>query len=709
MIDPMKKTIVLLLLIISVLPLCCCDSDFEFIFPEQWVVYDNDVLELNEYNYSQSCTVYQGLRKINNKEYKYQRVYYVPCEPNTEYSMQCFAKETVFYLASAVQAPESCSEEGSLTSVMSNRVGGKVIDRILTITTGENDKYLIFSFDANNLHVLSSQETIEEEYKLLIKNTVLIKGSALYMCGDRKEIYTHDTNYKEKYTVNALKKARMQSDIEWTPIADMPSMNGNFSAGVTQRGLPYSSVKGYNKFVGVDVLQETFMTCLENPNGILYTYHCNDVAINNYSTVYDSALKKNVCRSDGKIIGRVQQQNASCYYGTVCSSIVGYAIGLPYYETTYSFSNKNMTEISLELEKMRSGDVIIQSRTEGGGGHTVMILDLERNSKGIVKYVTYAESNYSNCHVVKVTADEFVLRFFVESPLNTYTMARAYRYDNFDKNIIAEYTADAFSEKEEKSVLILEEGFDTVGCVFIGNEEYFDYTYDGTSRELILDIPCAEIKDRIIKISRSDMDRSYLTSQEDYNYGNGVICLDRGNKSIYSIYEDIVITIFDAKGVSYVEIEDKEGKTVNLSLQNSVDMKNGTHTLLVKKGELSSGYYTVKALDGEGIVLGFQELVVYGEFSVAILNGYSERGVIIPKDGMVEGRFLSYDEFLTPLYVSRVGVTGVVYDTAPVNSDGSFEISCDDESHTYLKFHYTCNYGRVTTAAYWVYKGTACQ
>jgi len=668
-----------------------------------------NLLLTEDYFYNKSCVVYEGKKKINTKEYHYQRVYYMPCEKNTEYVMQCFKEDMVVFLGSAPRSPEDCGEENSLTAIMSNRVNGKPIDRILTVTTGENDKYLIFAFNTDELGLLSFPTEIDRVYEGYISNTVIKKGDSFSICGYSSEGYTHDPDYKSEYIQNAVKKSEMLSRILWTPKKNMPSMNGVFSPDKPSQGFPYSSVKGYNKFVGVDVLPETFLTCLENPNGILYSYNCNEVAIKNYSMTFDSTYGKNVCSTLGKVYESIGQQNASCYYGTVCSSLVGYAIGLPYYETTYSFANKDMEEVPMDLNKVRSGDIVVQFRSENGGGHTVIILDVEKDPSGEVKYITYSESNYSNCHLDRVTADEFVLRFLKESSLNTYSIAKIFRYSGIENNTILEYSGKAFTEKNGKSILVLDKSVDRVGCVFIDGKEFFDYTYDLSTHQLVLDISSKSIESSTVKLSRSDMDRAYLTQAKSYNYGGGAIALDRGNKSVYSVNDDIVITLFAGKGVDGVEILREGMKELSCSFKNSVDMGNQTHTLTIEKGTLESGYYTVNAVDKNNKILGTQELMVYGDSVTVITNGYSDKGIIIPEDNMIKGKVQLYDGFLTPMYVSRVGITGVVYDTAPINSDGSFEISCgSDATQSYIKIHYLCNYGRVATPAFRVFYGKAC-
>lgn len=72
--------------------------------------------------------------------------------------------------------------------------------------------------------------------------------------------------------INAVRKRAQQiTNIRWEAKSDVPRKTGHFAAGGTYTGIPYSSVKEMDKFVGFDVSFHTFMTAVNNPRSVLYT------------------------------------------------------------------------------------------------------------------------------------------------------------------------------------------------------------------------------------------------------------------------------------------------------------------------------------------------------------------------------------------------------------------------------------------------------
>ena len=144
-------------------------------------------------------------------------------------------------------------------------------------------------------------------------------------------------------------RAGQLANIKWTPLAKMPSQNGFFNAGDTRKGVPYSSVKELEKFVGTYVSFYTFMTAVSNPKSVLYTENVRNAPYH------------------GK--------NCSTYYGTVCSMSVNYVLGLPY---SYSTSHyKQLDDFFLvnpqEVNAIEVGDILLQE-----GVHVIIVADLVR-------------------------------------------------------------------------------------------------------------------------------------------------------------------------------------------------------------------------------------------------------------------------------------------------------------------------------------------
>lgn len=149
------------------------------------------------------------------------------------------------------------------------------------------------------------------------------------------------------------KKAHQIADIEWTPLKDIPGLTKPIPAGITRTGIPYSSVKEKDKFVGLEVSFHTFMTALHNPRSVVYT---DDVKEPPYNGL-----------------------NCGPYYGTVCSGVVNYALGIdrPYessmYESIpYIAKVKNQTP-----DNIYSGDILWND------GHVVLVIDVKRDKDGL--------------------------------------------------------------------------------------------------------------------------------------------------------------------------------------------------------------------------------------------------------------------------------------------------------------------------------------
>lgn len=159
------------------------------------------------------------------------------------------------------------------------------------------------------------------------------------------------------------KKAHQIADIEWTPLKDIPGLTKPIPAGVMRTGIPYSSVKEKDKFVGQEVSFHTFMTALHNPRSVLYT---EDVKEPPYCGI-----------------------NCGPYYGTVCSGAVNYALGIdrPYESSMY----KNVPYIAMvknqSAEGVCSGDILWSP------GHVVLVIDVKKDESGKPQSYTILESN----------------------------------------------------------------------------------------------------------------------------------------------------------------------------------------------------------------------------------------------------------------------------------------------------------------------------
>lgn len=160
-----------------------------------------------------------------------------------------------------------------------------------------------------------------------------------------------------------IKKAHQIADIEWMPLKSVPSRSENWiSAGTPMQGIPYSSVKEKDKFVGQEVSFYTFMSAVHNPRSVLYT---EDVKKFPY-----------------------HGENCGMYYGTVCSMAVNYALGIErpveskmYESLPYITRVKNQN-----IDNLYVGDILWSK------GHVVLIIGIERDEERIPKSFAILES-----------------------------------------------------------------------------------------------------------------------------------------------------------------------------------------------------------------------------------------------------------------------------------------------------------------------------
>ncbi len=71
-------------------------------------------------------------------------------------------------------------------------------------------------------------------------------------------------------------KALLMRWAKWTPKHAIPNNAGSFSSGKTITGLPYSSVKEMQKFIGLDVSIYTFLTAVNNPYNLINSEYYTD-------------------------------------------------------------------------------------------------------------------------------------------------------------------------------------------------------------------------------------------------------------------------------------------------------------------------------------------------------------------------------------------------------------------------------------------------
>ena len=212
---------------------------------------------------------------------------------------------------------------------------------------------------------------------------------------------------------NVLRRATQLANITWTPLLDVPGNAGVYPAFSEVLGIPYSSTKQINKYVGQDVSFHTFMTAVHNPRSVLYTENLREAPY--YGT------------------------NCACYYGTVCSSAVAYALDLAApYSSSYYPTLPGFYEVpNQELEYLKPGDILQRK------GHVFMIYRLHKNRQGVITGVSYFEAASRYARISTIPADSFKSRVENEHFI-------AYRYETIDE--VRRYEATPYVAVGNESV-----------------------------------------------------------------------------------------------------------------------------------------------------------------------------------------------------------------------------------------------------------------
>ncbi len=127
-------------------------------------------------------------------------------------------------------------------------------------------------------------------------------------------------------------------DFKWTPVRNLPTnykdgsvklakfLQGHFPAWRPQTGLNYSAARFAEKYVGINVSFETYISALSNPDSVMYTRNLQG--------------KHNL---------------SSAYYGTVCSEFASYVFDLPFHIDCQQWSSLEDIEeiIPVPLEALQ--------------------------------------------------------------------------------------------------------------------------------------------------------------------------------------------------------------------------------------------------------------------------------------------------------------------------------------------------------------------
>ena len=171
---------------------------------------------------------------------------------------------------------------------------------------------------------------------------------------------------------NAIRRAHQCAYLTYTPVADLPNIKEDVTAGTTVRGIAYSSVRIEGLYVPNCASLDTYMTAMLNPNSYLYT--------------------------------RISPApNSRGYMGTVCSAFASYCLNLPCVYTTHQLAQvENIQAVEDQtVQGLELGALLLHV-----SDHVAVVTDVIRNEQGQVVGAEVSESIHPRVVSRLWTADE---------------------------------------------------------------------------------------------------------------------------------------------------------------------------------------------------------------------------------------------------------------------------------------------------------------
>ena len=202
---------------------------------------------------------------------------------------------------------------------------------------------------------------------------------------------------------NFLARCRHMTEFKWTPTQQVylakdkdgypyyaPCRNGKAPEVAEEiRGIPYSSARIANKFVGIDISFDTFLTAVQNPASVLYQRDNSDFNAPEYNCAID---------------------NTFFYYGTVCSAFADYVYDMPVHRCTYEWGlSQDFYELTDGTANcLQLGDCMVVNRADGTvGGHIRVVSGIGRDEQGKVRMIEVSEGVTATATARWYTAEEF--------------------------------------------------------------------------------------------------------------------------------------------------------------------------------------------------------------------------------------------------------------------------------------------------------------
>lgn len=217
--------------------------------------------------------------------------------------------------------------------------------------------------------------------------------------------------------MNAVKKAHQMTDLPISPVSTLYAHKGkSYKKGKKETGVIYSSARELDCFVGQDVSFHTFMTALHNPRSVLYTDRIDKPPYHG--------------------------SNCGAYYGTVCSGLITYALGISVTQRSADILVSDDYELIKDQSArgIRIADLICKN------GHPRLVTGMDKNRDGSIKSVEISVAASKGCRRYKVEGEKAFNELLKK---NNYQI---YRYKNLSKNLSYTPANEFVAVEGEKSV-----------------------------------------------------------------------------------------------------------------------------------------------------------------------------------------------------------------------------------------------------------------
>lgn len=360
--------------------------------------------------------------------------------------------------------------------------------------------------------------------------------------------------------LNAVKKVHQLTDLVFTPKNIIELNSGSLLPDRTYKGMIYSSVKEIETYIGNNVSFHTFMTALNNPRSRIYTEKIN--------------------------VAPYHGVNCKSYYGTVCSDLVSYALGLSPRYNSYDFENSELMELidDVNPENLKIADVLWKK------GHVAIITDIVKGGDSIVKEIEISEAVPPRCRSYYVDRTHFV-----ETVMSSFQ--KIFRYKEIGGNI--EYTVfNEFVAVDDEDKIPFAYNNDI--CIDKGDRSNYLENEEVIINILNTNAKAIEVYKDDILFLQINIDNSFDHSLKNLTYGNykARIIID-ANKNIFSdfIYWKVInADIKYDKGSSLLYFKSNNAApayVIACALNGSYSLFLEGYYHIFTKEELSQGYVVV--------------------------------------------------------------------------------------------------------------------